>query len=489
VNRAIERLEQRPDDPRLVEAKSALAWCELRAGRLQVARGLLAPLAGAADCGENDYLRMRVHYWLGEALLALGEKRSADAHVRIALRLVRERGYLYFLKVQAREDAALPLHALARGIEPDLAAAALVEAGGEVEASLLAMLDEVAPAAGETVLAVLAEIGGPASSARLPGLARARRALQPGIRSALRHIRDRGERGTPAGGGPAAPAVRLVLYGPPHLKLDSRALPASAWRTQRAFQVLVYFALHPRGVDRDRLIDCFWPGRQAAAGRRNLHPTLSYVRSVLPRTSVAPILRDGERYRLNPAYPITCDAWDAERSYEESRNADEPMARRAALERAVELAGERPLEGLYADWAREFQVRDRDRLLRSLLDLGELCASSGDHEDALGHFRKALELDAYREGTCVAVVRCLVRLGNRRAAMVEYERLRSLLRKELDVEPLPETESAVRQLLSGEGEQDGPEEDPPIPTPLHVVQRVAGSAQVRLKGVGGGFRR
>src|SRR5262249_35009713 len=123
VSRAIERLEARPDDPRLAEAQATLAWCELRAGRLHVARGLLAPLVARADAGENDYLRMRVHYWLAEAQLALGEKRGVEAHAALALRLVRERGYSYFLRMQAREAAALLLHALARGIEPDVSAA------------------------------------------------------------------------------------------------------------------------------------------------------------------------------------------------------------------------------------------------------------------------------------------------------------------------------------------------------------------------------
>src|SRR5213075_3110301 len=98
----------------------------------------------------------------------------------------------------------------------------------------------------------------------------------------------------------------------------------------------------------------------AAAGRRNFHPTLSYVRSVLPRSEAAPILREGEYYRLNPAYPLTCDAWEVDRAVEDARNTREAKARRVALERAVGLASGRFLEGLYADWADELQVRDRE---------------------------------------------------------------------------------------------------------------------------------
>ena len=44
-----------------------------------------------------------------------------------------------------------------------------------------------------------------------------------------------------------------------------------------------------------------------------------------------------------------------------------------------------------------------------------------------------------------------MKTGNRGAAVVEYERLRELLEKELDVEPLPETKEAVDRLLGRRG--------------------------------------
>src|SRR6185503_6874390 len=101
LNQAIERLAERPDSPRLPEFQATLAWCELRAGRPRVARDLLSALVPRADASENDFHRMRVHYWLAEAQLSLGEKRGVDSHLALALRLVREHGYRYFLEVQA----------------------------------------------------------------------------------------------------------------------------------------------------------------------------------------------------------------------------------------------------------------------------------------------------------------------------------------------------------------------------------------------------
>jgi ATP/maltotriose-dependent transcriptional regulator MalT/DNA-binding SARP family transcriptional activator len=447
LSEAIERLAQRPSSPQLTEFRATLSWCELRAGRVRVARDLLQSLVARADAGENDYQRMRVHYWLAESLLAMGDRRNVDTHLTRALKLVRERGYAYFLRVQSREEPAPLLYALSRDIETGVVSAALVEAGATIEESLLGLLADAPPAVGEAAVAVLGEVGSRAAHEGLERLAHRRRSLQPAVRTARRHIAERLARGAAAAA--AEPRLpRLVLFGPPQLQIEGRPVAASAWRAQRAFHMLVFLALHPRGAGKDELLEHFWPGRQLAAGRRNFHPTLSYVRSVLPRSREAAILREGEYYRLNPAYRLTCDAWEVDRALDEARAARDAAGRRRSLERAAVLATEPFLEGVYGGWAEELQARTRDRVEKLLLDLGALCAQAGDHDAALGHFRRAAELDEFREGTRVAMIEAMVRVGNRRAALAEYDKLKALLRAELDVDPLPETERAVQGLLA-----------------------------------------
>jgi len=449
LTEAIERLAGRPDAPQLTEFRATLAWCELRAGRARVARDLLQSLTARADAGENDYQRMRVHYWLGESLQAMGDRRNVDGHLSRALKLVRERGYLYFLRVQAREEPAPLLYALARGIESDVVSAALVEAGVAIEESLLQLLTDAPPAAAEAVVALLGEVGGRAAHEALEHPGRTRRSLQPAIRTARRHIAERLARGATTGVEAEARVPRLVLFGPPQLQIGGRPVPASMWRAQRAFHMLVFLALHPRGAAREELLEHFWPGRQLAAGRRNFHPTLSYIRGVLPRAREPAILREAEYYRLNPAYPLACDAWELDRALEEARAARDTGARRSALERATSLATAPFLEGVYGDWAEGLQARMRDRVEKLLLDLGAACAKAGDHEAALGSFRRAAELDEFREATRVAMIEAMVLLGNRRAALAEYDKLKALLRAELGVDPLPESERAVQRLLAG----------------------------------------
>ena len=463
LNQAVERESARPDSPRLTSFRAQLAWCELRAGRAHAARTRLADLLPAVERGENDDERMRVHWWLAEALLVLGERRSAEPHLTTALRLVRERGYGHFLRLRAREAPAPLIAALALGIEVDTCAAALVEAGARGESALLEVAENSPAPRAEAALSVLAECGGAASLERLPIVARRRRTLANATRAALAQIEARARRGAQAGEATAAAAAaRLILFGPPRIELGTRVLPASAWRAQRAFHVLILLALRPRGASRDELLETFWPGRQLAAGRRNFHPTLSYIRSVLPRHAAPPLLRDAEVYRLNTEYPLACDLWEFEAALDLARRASAPVERLEHLERALALAERPALEGLYGDWAEEVLHRQRDRIESARIQAGELRRATGDVAGALDHFRRAAELDDLNESTRVSVIECHVALGNRGAALAEYERLRADLRRALGVDPLPETEEAAHKVLGGA--RSGPTK-----TPQHQV--------------------
>ena len=129
--------------------------------------------------------------------------------------------------------------------------------------------------------------------------------------------------------------------------------------------------------------------------------------------------------------------------------ADQRCLHRGLDRGRAEGGADRPLlEGLYEDWADQAQARMRDRVEKAWRELGALEAAAEDHEAALRAFRRASELDAYRETTRVAIVQALVRTGNRAAAVVEAESLRAQVRSELGVDVLPETDQALREALA-----------------------------------------
>ncbi|HEV8480847.1 MAG TPA: bacterial transcriptional activator domain-containing protein, partial [Candidatus Eisenbacteria bacterium] len=123
------------------------------------------------------------------------------------------------------------------------------------------------------------------------------------------------------------------------------------------------------------------------------------------------------------------------------------------------------------------------------LDLGEMAASRAEFDAAIDAFRRASELDEFRESTRLALMEALVRTGNRPAALAEYEKLKSRLRSELGVEPLPETDETVRRLLAGGSVHDWPSTPPAETVETTSPQSLARTGQARLKPMVGGSRR
>ena len=355
--RAVERESTRPDSPRLTSFRAQLAWGELRAGRAHAARKRLAELLPAVERGENEDERMRVHYWLAESMLALGERKSAEPHLRSALTLVRERGYTHFLRLRAREAPAPLVDALSRGIEVDTCAAALVEAGAQSEAALL----EIAEAAARRPRRRRSRCWRSAQAARPSnGCARSPAAgVHSRAQRARRWCRSRRVHG--AGRRPRRPlrprrtrgscsSVRLgsssgsVPCPPRRGGRSGRSTCSSCSRCGRAVRPGTSCSRRSGPVANWRL------------GKRNFHPTFSYIRSVLPRHAAPPLLRDAEVYRLNPDYPLSCDAWEFDAALDAARRARAGDERLEHLERALALAEQPALEGSTATGRRSSAI-------------------------------------------------------------------------------------------------------------------------------------
>lgn len=79
----------------------------------------------------------------------------------------------------------------------------------------------------------------------------------------------------------------------------------------RATELLVYLAVHPDGVPRDRLIATLWPDTGPQRPTNALNATLNRLRKALRATdpALAPLVTlAGDRYRLHPDL-ISVDYW------------------------------------------------------------------------------------------------------------------------------------------------------------------------------------
>jgi len=257
------------------------------------------------------------------------------------------------------------------------------------------------------------------------------------------------------------PHLSLSLLGPFRATLDGA--PLESLRYDKARALLAYLAMESaRPQPRDKLIGLLWPDYAESAARQNLSQALSALRRALGEADPPFLLTAPDRVQWNPESETTVDALEmadlmaACQRHPHDQTADCPACL-ARLEHAATLYQGPFGEGLDLPDAPEFEEwcsLQRERCQRLALQaLGWLAEAYGERHrygEALEVARRAEALDPWHEETQRLLMRLLAESGDRNAALAQYEDCREALRRELGVEPTPETAQLYERIRGGE---------------------------------------
>jgi DNA-binding SARP family transcriptional activator len=236
---------------------------------------------------------------------------------------------------------------------------------------------------------------------------------------------------------PTTLAIRL------HGRLDVQAGIAPVRIGGRHAQALMgLLALPRRPRLRDTLAAELWPDAGAPSGA-SLRQALWLIRSSLVAAGLQPeawLETDQDTIALARDTVVELDVDRFERL---AASAD-PVER----ERAVRLYAGDLLESL----GHECFAADRERLSDLYEDLlAEVAVDRLDGGDTIGARRAATELlvrDPLREEAHTVLIGAYGRSGTRSQVVRQYRRVCAILRAELEVGPLPETDAAYRAALA-----------------------------------------
>jgi DNA-binding SARP family transcriptional activator/tetratricopeptide (TPR) repeat protein len=226
----------------------------------------------------------------------------------------------------------------------------------------------------------------------------------------------------------------LTILGPVGLQRDGVAVALSI---KKSLALLLLLARHAAPMPRSRVVALLWPALDEATGRRNLRRELARLREA----GVGDAVRaDGDT--LAASALLACDAQAFVDALARSRH-DEALALwRGPAADAFELGDAHAFD----DWlAREReQLHEQRRVaLRASAAARE---ASGDVSGALQRIEALLLDDPLQEQHHRDAMRLLGASGRREAALAQYERCRALLRAELGLAPMAETETLAQAL-------------------------------------------
>ncbi len=234
--------------------------------------------------------------------------------------------------------------------------------------------------------------------------------------------------------------MRASVLGRFEVRVGDRNLAHADWQRVSA-ERLVKLLLVTRGhtISREAAADTLWPGLDPATGAATFRKALHYARRALDGTGLPE--SDGRSVYLGPHVDLDLDRLLGAFAVIDSPHDAEQGA--DAVETILEL-GARDLlpDDVYEDWLTGPRERLQSRWQRVALAAAEQAGELGDSTRAMTIVGQILDRDDTDEAAHRMAITLYALNGRHHAARRQFVLCREALRRELDVEPSPETLAA-----------------------------------------------
>ena len=244
------------------------------------------------------------------------------------------------------------------------------------------------------------------------------------------------------------PHLSLSLFGGFQAKYDDR--PLNSFRSVYVQCLLAYLAFEQdQAQPRERLAALFWPNEPDATARHNLSQSLYLLRSTLKDSQDAPLpflLADRQTIQFNPQADTSLDT----RSFEELLTAGR-VEEAVGLYRGPLLADVFIESVLFEEWLVQARETLHRQMMAAISSLTESARGQADWPAVQRFARRQLILEPWREDAHRQLMMAMLAMGDRSAAIAQFEICRRTLQEELGALPAPQTMAFYEQIRSGEG--------------------------------------
>ena len=226
---------------------------------------------------------------------------------------------------------------------------------------------------------------------------------------------------------------------------------------QQSHLLLCYLLLHKHYPHhREHLSSIFWGDSPTSNARKGLRNALWRLRKVFDTVRICT-----DDYLLiaddTIAFINSSDYWLDIEIFETGTDACKDLSGRdltpdqaSKLEISVELYIGDLLESVYEDWLLYDRERYRISYLNALNKLMVYHGLNGNYERGLAYGEDILARDSTREKVHRQMMWLYCLADNRNAALTQYKRCRNILRNELGIRPMIETQNIYALLLRNE---------------------------------------
>jgi len=218
--------------------------------------------------------------------------------------------------------------------------------------------------------------------------------------------------------------------------------------TRRLQELLAWLILHrDEYQSRQRLSFTFWPESRESQARNNLRNLLHLLRKALPDLDSFIIVEHTSlKWKQDSAF--TCDVDNFEKKIAAAKLLKDPGQRELKLKEGVLLYGGELLPDSYSEWIEEYRYRLKLDYQYALQELVKLTKSNREYDKGIKYAKMWTTEEPFNESAWRHLITLYALQNDRANALQAYKRCTGILRKELDIEPAPETLDLYEQLIN-----------------------------------------
>ncbi|MGI9148100.1 MAG: AfsR/SARP family transcriptional regulator [Chloroflexota bacterium] len=247
--------------------------------------------------------------------------------------------------------------------------------------------------------------------------------------------------------------LRIRLFG--SFELERGGQPFGRFPSRKVRDLFAYLALNRHTThSREHLASLFWGDSDDEKARHSLNTALWRLNGVLETHA-------GQRGRgylrvtpqeigFNSTADLCLDVAEFESRCALAKHADTPEARATLHGQAVAFYSGDLLPDCYEDWCDLERERLQVTYLGALAGLVSYHAKHKEHDAAIQYARRILACDSLREEIHRNLIQLYLADGQPAAALRQYRQCEEVLRRELAVAPMRETQALLARILSGE---------------------------------------
>ncbi|MGV6858996.1 MAG: AfsR/SARP family transcriptional regulator [bacterium] len=252
-----------------------------------------------------------------------------------------------------------------------------------------------------------------------------------------------------------APSLDIYLFG--GLEVVENGASISRWPKDKAKQIFKYLAITGHPVQKEVLMEMFWPHHSTESARNNLNVTIYSLRKTLDMgKSKTPLIvyHDG-KYQFNPATQVRVDTREFDRLHRQLlQKTNRQLSPEPELSHLVKVyRGDLFSDDLYCEWASELRETYREKFLTALRTAARYHLEHQENEACINSCLRLVNLDNCDEGACQILMSCYSQTGQRHLALKQYDSLEKSLRAELNLSPSQATEELLARIRNSAGEQ------------------------------------